>query len=115
MDVHYEVSSALPHADVQRLAAAAAGALLPVWVEFRDPVPGGTRLTLTITGVASNWNVVSAWITEDGSNGQPHAGGATFYTSSVQKSTVDSLVRIIGSHDWGSPLHVGAMLILGQS
>jgi hypothetical protein len=114
MEVHLESKAEISQADLQRVSAAAAGgAVVPMWLTFRDPVPGGTTLRLTITNIPSNWNVVSAWITEEGADHQPHAGSAVFYTNSVQKSTVDNLIRIIGSHNWGSPLHVGAMLLLG--
>jgi hypothetical protein len=116
MDTNLESSVSIPSAEVQRVAAAlATGQVVPAWVTFRDPMPGGTTLNLTITDVPRNWNVVSAWITEEGADHQPHAGAAIFYTNSVQKSTVGNFIRIIGSHNWGSPLHLGAMVLLGAA
>jgi hypothetical protein len=116
MEMQFESSSVISKVEVDRVSSAmGTGAVVPIWLEFRDPMPGGAQLTLTITGVPASWNVVSAWLTEDGADHQPHAGGAIFYTNSVQKSTVGSFIRIIGSHNWGSPLHIGAMLLLGSA
>src|SRR5262249_24797637 len=87
-------------------AAAVGGNIFSAFVVFRDPLPGGTTLRLTITGIPAYVTVAGGWLSEE-SGGKSHAGSAIFSTSSVQLGSFDHIVRCIGSHNWGSPLHVG--------
>jgi hypothetical protein len=106
-----EVLNALERAKAAA-AAAAGGNIFSAFVVFRDPLPGGTTLTLTITGIPAYVTVALGFLSEE-SGGKSHAGGAIFYTNSVQLGSFDHTVRCIGSHNWGSALHVGVQLLLG--
>ena len=76
-----------------------------------DPNPG--RATLTITGLPAGTRMVSVWMTEWTPPNNPHAGGAFFYTSSVQLYADGTNCRVIYSLDWSGHLPAGAQVIYG--
>jgi hypothetical protein len=96
----------------QARAAGTGGNIFSQFVVFRDPMPGGTVLRLTITGIPAYVTAAVGALSEEAS-GKSHTGSAIFYTNSVQLGSFDHIVRCIGSHNWGSPLHVGVQLFLG--
>ncbi len=76
-----------------------------------DASPG--RNSLTISGLPGGTRVVSVWMTEWASGNQPHAGGAFFYTTSVQLYNNGTQCRVIFNSDWGSHLPAGCQVIYG--
>jgi hypothetical protein len=76
-----------------------------------DASPG--RNTLTISGLPADTRVISVWMTEWASGNLPHAGGAFFYTTSVQLYNNGTQCRVIFNLDWGSSLPAGCQVIYG--
>lgn len=75
-----------------------------------DASPGNN--TLTITGLPPGTRYITVWMTE-WQNGQPHAGGAFFYTSSVQLYDNGRKCRVIYRLDWNRHLPAAAQVIYG--
>jgi len=76
-----------------------------------DASPG--RNTLTISGLPTGTRVVSVWMTEWIPGNQPHAGGAFFYTTSVQLYNNGTQCRVVFNLDWGDHLPAGCQVIYG--
>lgn len=76
-----------------------------------DASPG--RNVLTIRGLPAGTRVITVWMTEWAQGNQPHAGGAFFYTSSVQLYSNGTLCRVVFNLDWGSHLPAGCQVIYG--
>ncbi len=74
-----------------------------------DAQPG--RNTLTISGLPSGLRAISVWLTEFVLPNNPHAGGAFFYTSSVQLYEDGTKCRVIFNLDWGTALPAAAQVI----
>jgi hypothetical protein len=74
-----------------------------------DPSPG--RNTLTISGLPAGTRGITAWVTEWSAGDKPHAGGAFFYTHSVQLYDDGKKCRVVFDLDWGSHLPAGAQVI----
>ncbi|HEX6983748.1 MAG TPA: hypothetical protein VF170_00155, partial [Planctomycetaceae bacterium] len=75
-----------------------------------DASPG--RNTLTISGLPGGTRVISVWMTE-WAGGRPHAGGAFFYTTSVQLYENGTKCRVIFNMDWGRHLPAACQVIYG--
>lgn len=73
-----------------------------------DPSPG--RNILTISGLPTGTRGISAWVTE-WTPGGPHAGGAFFYTHSVQLYDNGTKCRVVFDLEWGTHLPGGAQVI----
>lgn len=76
-----------------------------------DASPG--RNTLTLSGLPAGTRVISVWMTEWSQGNQPHAGGAFFYTTSVQLYNNGTQCRVVFNLDWGSHLPAACQAIYG--
>jgi len=76
-----------------------------------DASPG--RNILTISGLPTNTRVISVWMTEWIQGNKPHAGGAFFYTTSVQLYNDGTQCRVVFNLDWGKNLPAGCQVIYG--
>lgn len=97
------------------IASAAAGGAGTSFVRMSpDPRPGDN--TLTITGLPAGTRGITAWVTEwSASNGgSPHAGGAFFYTTSVQLFDNGRQCRVRFRMDWNSNLPAAAQVIFSS-
>jgi hypothetical protein len=74
-----------------------------------DAQPGRNVLTLTIP---NGTQVISVWMTEWIGGNKSHAGGAFYYTRSVQLFQNGSRCRVIFDLDWNSSLPAGYQVIL---
>jgi len=74
-----------------------------------DASPG--RNTLTISGLPAGTRCISVWMTEFVAPNQPHAGGAFFYTTSVQLFNNGTQCRVIFNLDWGKFLPAACQVI----
>ncbi|MBA3313951.1 MAG: hypothetical protein M3552_19845 [Planctomycetota bacterium] len=78
-----------------------------------DAAPG--RNTLTISGLAANTRCITVWMTEWSAGNKPHAGGAFFYTSSVQLYDNGTKCRVIFNLDWSRHLPAACQVIYGHA
>ncbi len=76
-----------------------------------DSSPGWN--TLTITNLPLNTRVVTVWMTEWSAGNFSHAGGAWFYTYSVQLYNQGRNCRVRYYLEWGSHLPTGCQVIYG--
>jgi hypothetical protein len=76
-----------------------------------DATPG--RNILTISGLPAGTRVISVWMTEWAQGNNPHAGGAWFYTTSVQLYDNGTKCRVVFSLDWGGHLPAACQVIYG--
>ena len=76
-----------------------------------DASPG--RNSLVISGLPAGTRVVSVWMTEWLPGNQPHAGGAFFYTNSVQLFNNGTQCRVIFNLEWGAHLPTACQVIFG--
>jgi len=79
-----------------------------------DPKPGDN--TLTITGLPAGTRGITAWVTEwtAGNGGSPHAGGAFFYTTSVQLYDNGQSCRVRFRMDWNTNLPAAAQVMFSS-
>jgi hypothetical protein len=82
---------------------------------FSRTTPDGSpgRNTLTISGLPAGTRVISVWMTEWLQGGLPHAGGAFFYTTSVQLYNNGTQCRVVYNLDWSGNLPAGCQVIYG--
>ncbi len=82
---------------------------------FSRTTPDGSpgRNVLTINGLPAGTRVISVWITEWSEGNKPHAGGAFFYTTSVQLYNDGTQCRVIFNLDWSDHLATGCQVIYG--
>jgi kumamolisin len=76
-----------------------------------DPNPG--RTILTISGLPTGTRAISVWMTEWILGDMPHAGGAFFYTSSVQLYNDGTQCRVVFDLDWSDHLPAACQVIYG--
>jgi hypothetical protein len=91
----------------------AAGTALQTFFSRTSPDASPGRNTVTISGLPAGTRVISVWMTEWAQGNQPHAGGAFFYTTSVQLYNNGTQCRVIFNLDWGSHLPAGCQVIYG--
>jgi hypothetical protein len=77
-----------------------------------DASPGQNKLI--ISGLPAGTKGITAWITE-WLDGQPHAGGAWFTTTSVQLYDNGTKCRVLFSSSFNKHLPAAAQLIFGPS
>ena len=79
-----------------------------------DARPGSN--TLTITGLPAGTRVITVWMTEWAQGNQPHAGGAFFYTTSVQLFDNGTKCRVVFSMGgYNTNLPAAAQVIYGPA
>ncbi len=88
--------------NVERGPTTAAGANVFFARISPDARPGMN--TLTISGLPAGTRGISAWMTEWILPNNPHAGGATFTTTSVQLYNNGTQCRVKFSLDWSGSL-----------
>lgn len=91
----------------------AAGSLLNTFFSRTTPDSSPGRNILTISGLPAGTRVISVWMTEWSQDGQPHAGGAFFYTTSVQLYNNGQQCRVVYNQDWNTNLPAGCQVIYG--
>jgi hypothetical protein len=80
------------------------------------PDAGSGQNELTIYGLPTGTRFISVWMTEFtlSNGGSSHAGGAYFYTQSVQLFENGTKCRVRFSLAWGTSLPAGCQVIFGQ-
>lgn len=78
----------------------------------RDAAPG--RNVHNINGLPAGTRTVSLWVTEWKQPNHSHAGGAFYYTTSVQLFNNGTSCRFVFNLDWGSTLPTAVQMIIGS-
>ncbi|MBP3956155.1 hypothetical protein J8F10_12765 [Gemmata sp. G18] len=99
--------------DVSKVQARALANGLSSFFSRTTPDASPGRNILTISGLPAGTRVITVWITEWAAGNRPHAGGAFFYTTSVQLFNNGTQCRVVYNLDWGSHLPAGCQVIYG--